>query len=83
MKESIIVIFENEKTNEKVDIEVPLNITANELIYGLNEGLHLGMQLNQVKDCYLCTENPIALLRGNTVIEKFKLRDGTVIRYQG
>ena len=36
MKNSIIMVFNRKKTQECFDIEVPLNITANELIYGLN-----------------------------------------------
>lgn len=83
MRETVIVIFDNQITNQKTDIEIPLYITANELIYGLNQGLHLQMQLDKIENCYLCTENPIALLRGNITLKDFGLRNGTVIHYQG
>lgn len=79
MKNKIIVVFERIGTNEEYDIEVPLNITANELLHGLNEGLRLGLDLEDSKQCYLCTENPIALLKGNIMLSEFNLHDGTKI----
>lgn len=83
MKDSIIIVFEYTKQNKSFDIEVPLSITANELIYGLNKGLGLGININNVSECYLCTEEPRALLRGDITLDKFGLRDGTKINYQG
>ncbi|MBQ8904268.1 MAG: hypothetical protein IJY73_08300 [Oscillospiraceae bacterium] len=73
------MVFNRKKTQECFDIEVPLNITANELIYGLNVGLKLGLDLRDAENCYLCTENPIALLKGNKSLENFGLHDGTKI----
>lgn len=83
MKNTIIMIFEYTDKNSSFDIEVPLSITANELIYGLNVGLGLGMNLNHVAECYLCTEEPRALLRGDVTLDKFGLRNGTRICYRG
>lgn len=82
MKNTIIMIFDHKKKNQIYDIEVPLDITANELIYGLNKGLNLGLNLERIEDCYLCTEAPVALLRGNILLEEFGLRDGTTIHFQ-
>ena len=48
MKDKIIVQFERKKTGEILDLEIPMNITANELLYSLNEGLNLGLDLNSV-----------------------------------
>lgn len=79
MKETIIMVFERNKTGEVYDIEVPIDITANELMQGLNSGLNLGMNLEDSKQCYLCTENPIALLKGNVELSEFNLHDGTKI----
>lgn len=79
MSNTIIMIFE--KNDESFDIEVPLDITANELLYGLNEGLHLGINLEDSTQCYLCTENPIALLKGNVLLSEYGLHNGTRICY--
>lgn len=79
MKDKIILLFEREKTGESFDIEVPIEITANELLVALNRGLSLGINLTDVSQCYLTTENPIALLKGDVALEEFGLHDGTKI----
>lgn len=81
MKDTIIVMF---KRGESImDIQVPINITANELIIGLNQGLNLGININDSRQCYLCSKNPRALVKGNKTLEEFGLRDGTMLIYQG
>lgn len=79
MKEKVILQFEREKTGECIDIEVPLEITANELLYSLNQGLRLGIDLSDMSQCYLTTENPIALLKGDILLSDFGIHDGTKI----
>lgn len=79
MKDNIIVQFENKRTGEECDLEIPLTITANELIYALNTGMHLGIHLEEVSQCYLTSENPIALLKGNQLLKDYGLHDGTKI----
>lgn len=79
MKEKVILQFQREQNGEKFDIEVPLSITANELLYSLNQGLQLGLNLSDVSQCYLITENPIALLKGDISLEEFGIHDGTII----
>lgn len=63
--ETAIVIFLNKNTNFKVEIEIPLNITANDLIYALNKAFDLELNSEDIFDCYLVSENPIAFLKGN------------------
>lgn len=79
MKEKVILQFEREMTGECIDIEVPLKITANELLFALNHGLHLGVNLTDISQCYLTTENPIALLKGDVLLEEFGVHEGTKI----
>lgn len=81
MDEKIIVIFSVPEINMECDIEIPTNISANELIYGLNKGFNLGIRLNDPEDCYLRSENPTALLRGDTTIEEYHLYRGSKIIY--
>lgn len=80
-RDKIIVNFRWLKKNESFDLEVPLQITANELILGLIKGLELPMNVDDVSSCYLKAENPIALLRGNRLLSEFGLRNGTVINF--
>lgn len=79
MESTIIMVFEYCRRNMSIDIEVPLSITANELIYGLNQGLGLGINTNNPAECYLCTEEPKTLLRGDVTLDKFGIRNGTKI----
>ena len=80
-KESAIVIFRAEKRNIVVDIETPLDITANEFVIGLATAYDLNIDLSDIKQCYLKAENPIALLKGNKLLSEFGVHNGTVINY--
>ncbi len=82
MKDKIIVQFERKKTGEIFDIEIPVNITANELLYSLNNGLKLGVDLDDVAENYLISENPVALLRGDTLLEGYGIHDGSKICFR-
>ena len=64
-KDKAIIVFNNVKLNTTVDIEIPLDITATELVIGLNSAYDLGIDTTDIKNCYMKAENPIALLRGN------------------
>ena len=80
-QETVIIILDLIKRKKTVDLEVPLTITANELVNALNTAYGLGIDSNDIKNCYLKAERPIALLRGNRTLGEFGVRDGTVIRF--
>ncbi len=79
--ETAIVILKILKRNFSVDLEIPLYISANELVIALNTAYDLGIDTTNVKNCYLKAEKPIALLKGNKTLEEFGIRNGTVIYY--
>lgn len=79
--ERIIAVLRWHEHGSMIDIDIPLDITANELLVGLNEGLKLGMDISDLSKCHLKTENPIALLRGNRTLKEYGLHNGTVINY--
>lgn len=78
-KETAIVMFKMIRKNLSLDLEIPLNISANELVEALNTAYDLGIDVSDIKNCYLKSENPIALLKGNKTLFEFGLRDGSVI----
>lgn len=80
--ENVVVIFENKNKKTVDEIEIPLNITANDLIYALNSAYDLKLNSDDVFDYYLCSENPIAFLRGEKQLSDFGLRHGSVIIYK-
>lgn len=81
MDNKAIVIFRIERRNFEVDLEVPLDISANELVMALNAAYKLGIDISDVKNCYLKAENPIALLKGNKLLSDFGVRNATVINF--
>lgn len=78
-KEKAIVIFDNKKNNMSIDLEIPLTISANELVEALNTAYELGIDVSDIKNCYLKSENPIALLKGNKTLAEYGIRNGSVI----
>lgn len=80
-KETVTAVFNMTKRNTVKDIEVPLYITANDLVVALNEAYDLKIDTSNVKNCYLETEKPIALLKGNKTLAEFGIRNGTVIYF--
>ena len=79
--ERIMAILYIHNVNKKIDINIPSDITANELIIGLNQGFVLGIDIRDLSQCYLKTENPIAFLKGNKTLAEYELRNGTVINF--
>lgn len=80
-KDSAIIVFNIQKRNFKVDLEIPLFISANELVFALNAAYELQIDVADIKNCYLKSENPIALLRGNRTLAEFGLHNGSVINF--
>lgn len=81
MAETAVVIFKELKNNRKVDLEVPLKITARELVIGLNTAYDLNIDVDDIKRCYLKVENPLILLRGNMLLKDAGIRNGSIISY--
>lgn len=81
MAETAVVIFKELKNNRQVDLEVPLNITARELVIGLNAAYDLNIDVDDIKRCYLKVEKPLILLRGNMLLKDAGIRNGSIISY--
>lgn len=80
MKETILLIiyiYNKDVTGE--DLEVPVDLTANELILALNQIYDLGMKPEYVFNYYLKANNPKGLLRGERTLKEFGVRNGTEI----
>lgn len=81
MYDKALIIFNRPDKKIQVDLEIPLDITANELVSALNEAFKLGIDTSNILNCYLKAENPIALLRGNKTLRQYGIRNGTVINF--
>lgn len=80
-KETAVIIFNIIQRAFSADLEVPLEITANELVLALNTAYSLGIDTTDIKNCYLKSENPIALLRGNKTLKEFGIRNGSIVNF--
>lgn len=80
-KDTAIIIFNIIKRNFTVDLEVPLDISANDLVNALNTAYELNIDTSDIKNCYLKAENPIVLLKGNKTLAEFGLRNGSIINF--
>lgn len=80
-KETAIVVFKIGRAGFEADLEIPLDISANELVGALNSAYELGIDVSDIKNCYLKSENPIALLKGNKTLTEFGVRNGTTINF--
>lgn len=80
-KERITVILYDLNQDCEFDVDIPVNITANELIIGLNKGFQLGIDTSDYDKCYIKAENPTALIRGDKMIKEYGLRNGTRLFY--
>ncbi len=78
MVNSAIISVNLLNAKKQYDLEVPLDISANELCAALFQHYLPGKQ-NNVQQYYLKAERPIALLRGERTLREYGLRDGSVI----
>ena len=79
MNEKAIITVRLLRKKEVYDIEVPLDISGNDLVIALNQAFKLGIDVNNILDCYLNMESPIALIRGNKLLRDYGMRNGSII----
>ncbi len=81
MENKVVVIFNIVNKRLSYDIEVPLDITARDLVRALNQAYNLGIDTEDITKCHLQMENPIALLRGNKILAETGIRNGSIINF--
>lgn len=81
MENNVIVRFQIIKKNKIVDIEIPLDITAEDLLKGLNLAYSLEIAENAMHTSFLVCENPMALIKGKRTLRELGVRDGAILKY--
>ncbi len=79
MKKTAVIILDIKEKGLLRDIEVPLDITVYDLVTGLNTAYQLGIDVEDVRNCYLRMDNPIALLRGDKILRDYGMHNCSVI----
>lgn len=78
---TVNVIFNMHKRSTSADIEIPLDISANEFVIALNAAYELGIDTSDIKSCYLKSENPIALIKGGKTLRELGIHNGSIINF--
>lgn len=79
MKKKAIVTVNVFRQKLQTDLEIPLDISANHLVVALNFIFDLKIDTDNIRNCYVKTENPIALLHGSKSLADYGIHDGTII----
>jgi uncharacterized ubiquitin-like protein YukD len=79
MDERVIVVLKIHDRDFETDLDIPLGITANDLLSGINAAYGLGIDTSNAASCFLRAENPIVLLRGSKTLFEYGIRNGTEI----
>ncbi|MBE6901024.1 MAG: hypothetical protein E7478_00960 [Ruminococcaceae bacterium] len=66
------------KYGASYDLEVPLDISANELCSALFQ-MFFPQKQNDMNQYYLKAEKPITLLRGERTLREYGIRNGSII----
>ncbi|SHJ05535.1 hypothetical protein [Pseudobutyrivibrio xylanivorans] len=66
--------------DSRQDIEVPRSLTCDELIYSLNEGIGLGLDVNNPDSFSFSCDIAKGEIRGEKSLEDVGLMDGAVVR---
>ncbi len=80
---NVIVILKIESINKIIDIEVPLDITVNELIISIKNIYKLDMDIENIGELFIRCENPIGLLKGNRLLSECNIRNGSILSIKG
>lgn len=80
MKGTAVVSIYIPEHNIRDDLEVPLEITANELIQALAGIYSLELQQDMLEQYYLRADSPKCLIKGEKTLKEFGVREGTELR---
>lgn len=78
INEKITCSFIDKVNNRACDMEIPLDITCDDLVKAINESMKLNIEIPS-KNAYFRSENPIALIQGDRTLGELGLRVGSVI----
>lgn len=79
MKDKIVLVVIFLERNISEELEVPVDISADELILALNQIYELNLNPERVFSYYLKADNPKVLLQGQRKLKEFGVRNGTIL----
>ena len=65
-----------------VDLQIPLYISCDELVYALKKAYDLPIDLSDVTQIYMRSENPVGFIAGRETLESIGITHGTQIFFE-
>lgn len=78
MDKAIVTVMINNLLDE-YELEIPTDVTVKEICAALSKALELEAKGINISGYYLKTENPTGFLKGNDILDKFNVGNGTTI----
>ncbi len=79
MEQRATIIVNLVKRSKCFDLDIPLDITAKELLEGLNQAYNLGIDTDDPTSLYVKAENPVVLLHGQKTLAQSGIMNGSII----
>ncbi|MBQ6399575.1 MAG: hypothetical protein IJI21_05570 [Clostridia bacterium] len=80
--DTVSVEFHDRSRDRTVDVQIPLFLTAGELVAALTHAYDLPINLEDPAQVYMRAENPIAFLAGQQTLEQLGIANGTRIFFE-
>lgn len=77
--ESYMVEFHDMSCDKVHDLQLPAQLTGDELVNALQKAYQLNINVNDPCQLYLRAENPVALLTGEHTLQELGVSNGTSI----
>lgn len=83
MEETAIIEFINMEKQYRRELEIPLDVSANDIVTAIGEVFQLSLPKDNENRGYLIAENPIAFLHGTRTLREYGIHNGSFLIYQG
>lgn len=79
---NLVITFVDEEKNQHHDLEVPDEISADELIVALHTAYKMQGSTADPRNAYMRMEYPIGLIKGSNSLKELGMRNGSIV-YSG
>lgn len=76
-EDRILIEFYRDRGGPARELDVPADLSAQDLVRALNEAYRLGMDPANPREFFLRAEEPIALIRGKHTLKELGLHDAS------
>lgn len=74
-----VITVKIEGQDQEYELEIPLDVSVKEICAALIKALKLEERKINISGYYIKAENPSCFLKGNDILKKFNISNGTTI----